>query len=173
MTADQPAHDDGLALLDRSLQSMVDEALEHRITAILPPVGASSAMVQESLHAVRQRLDRVEELLGKALTLRARAHSRATNAQHVLDDAWDLAAQRRRTAPVAFGAEYTSARERNAEANLATLDQRAAQRIHADAAQRCDNAVEFLRLTYRGLEGIRQDHHMILRALQFESSLDR
>ncbi len=159
--------------VEAALDEHVAEVLAIRYGVDLPEVGTDPRTVLQSLQHTRRSLDRVEELLSRTVRIRARAQRMATHAGNVFDDAWDTAAQQRRTNPVVHGGEYSSARERTAEANLATLDLRVGARSTAELAHRCDEAVEVIRLAHRGLESVRQDHLAVLRALQFESSLDR
>lgn len=155
------------------LQRHVAEALATRYNAGLPEVGADPRTLLESLQHARRSLDRVEELLTQTMRLRAATQRVASHAGNEFDDAWDQAAVARKNAPVIHGGEFSSARERTAEANLATLDLRNTARRAGDLAHRCDEAVDLIRLAHRGLEGLRQDHLAILRHLQFESTLDR
>ncbi len=156
-----------------TLGGYVREALALRLAPDLPGVAATSVEVLAGLQHVRRCLDRVEELLGMTLRVRARAQRAAVVAQATADDAWDNAIGRVRSAPVKAGGEFTSARERHAEANLVILDLRHAARHAVELAHHCDEAVEIIRLAHRGLDGVRQDHLAILRALAFESHLER
>lgn len=126
-----------------------------------------------TLRDVRGRQDRVEELLRNAVRLRSRVQRAAQLTQHCLDDATDQALHNNRSASVSQLGEYSSARERTAEANLATIDLRVNARDAHQLAHRCDETVEVLRLTHRGLDGVRQDIHALLRASAFESHLER
>lgn len=125
----------------------------------------------ECLLDVRTRLDRLEELLGNALRLRGEVHRRHTAVRVQVDDAWDEAAVRQRASTVRD--EYSSAKERTAATNLEVLDLRRAERAADADARACDEAVEQIRLRYRGLSELRQDIHTIVKARQFESTLDR
>lgn len=154
------------------LDNTVTEAIGLRVGADLAGT-LDPADLAATLRDVRARQDRVEELLRTTLRLRARAHRRAQLAQHGLDDAFDQALHNHRAAPVARGGEFTSAHERDAEANLATIDLRFAARTANTLAHRCDETVDVLRLTHRGLDGVRQDIHALLRAAAFESHLER
>jgi len=140
---------------------------------VLPGPGHAPADVLEHLHEIRSRLDRVEELLSNTLRLRAAAQRNAVIASGEVDDAWDLAIRRLRAAPVQSGGEFTSARERHAEANLAVLDARHAARRAVQTAHRCEEAAEVIRLAHRGLDGARADILTVLRTLAFESHLER
>lgn len=155
------------------LDAYLREALELRFAGEHPNPGAGPAAVLASLLDVRVRLDRVEELLVQTLRIRARARSAADHAEAVAADAWDRSVDGARSAPVVRGDEYSSAKERYAAANLAVLDLRIAGRSAQDLAGACESAVDVLRLTHRGLEGVRHDYLAIIRSQQFESTLDR
>ncbi len=149
------------------------EARTLREVGPLPGVAASPVDVVGFLVDVRARQDRVEELLVQAIRLRAAAQRAAAQLSAQADDAWDTAVRRVRSAPVQSGGEYSSARERHAEANLAILDQRHAARTATDIAHRCDEIADLIRLTHRGLDTTRADAHALLRTLAFESHLER
>lgn len=160
-----------------TVEAYIAEALELRVAVEVPAPGSDPKRVLESLLSTRQRLDRVEELLHRALRIRHRVQRSLTivRAQH--DDARDTAltnAKQQRGGPVTRdNDQYTSAQERNAEANLATLELRRTLRQAEEVASYCDEAVDLLRLAHRGLEGVRVDHMTIVRSTQFESTLDR
>jgi len=155
------------------LAGWVQEALKLRMTADLPVVNTSPATALVFLGDVRARLDRVEELLGKAIRHRATARRAQATAQAQADDAFDTAITRHRAAPVQSGGDFLSARERTAAANLAVLDLLHQVRAIDRLVSTADEAVEVLRLTHRGLDGLRQDSQVVLRTLAFESTLER
>lgn len=155
------------------LAGYITEALDLRFSGESLKPGASPAEVLDNLYGVRLRLDRIEELHARALRVKARAQRAATLATATADDAFDRAAQTRRTAPVIRGDEFSSARERTAEANLATLDERIAARQATDLAHHTDEAVDVIRLVHRGLDGVRHDLHTVLRAMTLETNLER
>ena len=160
--------------LRAALDGYTSEALTLRFAA--DPLPGSHATPQQILGALtdtRRRLDRLEELLGFAIRLRAATHRVHAQATATHDDAWDAAVVDERNAPVARGGDYTSARERHAYANLAVLDHRHTQRRAADLLSSCDEAVDLLKLTHRGLDGVRHDLGTILRTITFESTLER
>lgn len=156
-----------------ALSSYVAEALNLRFSGALPTSAASVADMLDALLDVRQRLDRVEELLTKVIRLRARVHRAATLTTATVDESWDRAVQAQRTAPVSRGDNFSGPRERYAEANLTVLEERRAARIATELASHADEAHDVIRLVHRGLDGVRHDHLTILRAVQFETSLDR
>lgn len=154
------------------LDMMVREAISLRFDTKLPVYPAAAPLVLEALLEVRSRLDRVEELLGQVVRMRSRVAERANLATATVGDAWDSEATRMRQAPVSMG-EYSSAKERAAEANLAVLDLRREQRSAAELLAACESARDVIRLSHSGLEGLRHDLRTWLHALSFESHLDR
>lgn len=147
------------------------EAVQLRMGAELPRHDSAPSDVLHCLLDVRQRLDRVEELLATSLRLRGVATRQLTACRIIADDAWDEAAVAARQSGVRD--EYSSAKERTAVANLEVIDLRRAERKADEIARVCTETVEFLRLRYNGLAGVRQDLLAWLRSVQFESTLDR
>jgi hypothetical protein len=169
-----------LSRLEEELAEWAAEALRLRFAEVagspaveLPPVESGASEVMQRLLAVRQRLDRVEELLARATRARGRSSRAAQVAKAQADDAWDVSSQRGRAAPVRRGGEFEGPRERYADNNLATLDQRRATREAERLADSASECLDVVRLCHRGLDGIRQDLLTMLRAFQFESHLER
>jgi hypothetical protein len=157
--------------LPSALSRLVDDAVRLRMGAQLPRLDAAPRELSESLLAIRAGLDRMEELLSAALQLRGLAARKHTVLNIQVGDAWDEVAVRQRQS--AARDEYSSAKERAAVTNLEVLDLRRLERT-ADSHQRlCDEAVEQIRLRFRGLADVRQDLLAMVRLLQFESTLDR
>lgn len=155
----------------RILDEYSNESIALRMAAKLPGAHATTETLLDCLLDIRQRLDRVEELYGNALRLRVEAHRQHTACRIVADDAWDAAAVGQRQSAVRD--EYSSAKERTAATNLEVLDLRRAERKAEQLVRVCDAAVELIRLRHRGLADVRQDVLQIIRARQFESTLDR
>lgn len=164
-------------MIDENIQGalvkMQTEALDLRFGGALPDSSAGNKQIVDTLLDVRRRVDRVEEVYGKAIRLRAEARRQHTAVKAVVEDAWDRSAVAARRASVGRGDEYATARERHAMANLDVLELRRDERSAGQVVDVCDEAVEMLRLTYRGLVDLRQDFLAILRSIQFETTLDR
>lgn len=156
-----------------ALNGYLQQALALRFDGEPPSLHATPKELLDALLDTRHRLDRAEAILGRAIRLRARAHRASAAATAVADDAWDWAVQRARSAPVTRGGEYSSARERHADANLAVLDVRRAARAATDLVSSCDEATDVIRLAHRGLADLRYELLTVLRTLQFESHLER
>lgn len=131
-------------------------------------------LITEQLQNVRQRLDRIEELV--ILSVRARASLKRSH-QQVKDElqvAWDSrltdnSAVRR---PV-LTQEFVTGKEKFADANLATLELQRKERLASELVSFADESVEVIRQLHRGLDGIRQDLLTQVRSLQVETSLER
>lgn len=152
---------------------IIEEALDLRFGAKIPVHPAAPSTILETLLDVRARLDRVDELLAKALRMHSAVQEALTVATAEYDDAWDQEITRLKNSPVRQGSEYTTAKERHAEANLATLNLRFKVRSTERVARHCQSAVDLVRLTNRGLESVRQDLRTWLDGLRYESHLDR
>ncbi len=140
----------------------------------MPDTHASPADLHDYLLDVRRRMDRVEHIVGLVARIRAALKRRATAAHEEAEDAWDAAITLQRNQPVRRAAEeYSSARERAAEANLAILPIRRAARDAATDLAYADEAHDLVRLVHRGLDGVRHDTLTVLRLVQFESSMER
>lgn len=160
--------------LPEILASYIEETLELCLSYKMPDIDSDPVSVAAiTLADVRQRLDRVDTLLSNTIRLRARAYRMLATVKAEAEDAWDAAAMKRRAAPVQRGDEFYSAREREAEANLATLDKRIGVRKATEVAHLCDEAHDVIRIHHRGLDRVRADVLALLRAAQFESHLER
>ena len=159
--------DELLAALDK----MVLEVEDLRSGTALLATHSSPQFVLEALLDCRQRLDRVEELFRRCLRIRGHLRRVAAISAASCADAWDKAAADSRTAGARD--EYSSAKERAAVANLAVLDLRRTERLDSGALSRAEEVVEVVRVAHRGLADFRQDLLAVLRAQQFESTLDR
>lgn len=159
------------------LDQATEEALRLRFGIEFPGFDADPAAVLAAVQDVRRRLDRVEELLAITLRIKAAADHDRNIWQHKTDDEWDQALVNARDVRkgVVFRErdEFSSAKERAAEANLATFSLRRKARDAAEIANQCAATADILRLTQRGLDGIRHDLLATLRTLAFESTLDR
>jgi hypothetical protein len=160
--------------LETRIAEMLDEALTTRQT-IMAPLGSNPDELLAALADVRARLDRVEELLASGLRLRGQARRAAEDASFAADVAWAQALESIKSAPVRRGGSdsFEGPRERYAQADLAIFDAKRHTRALARQASEMDDYVEVLRLTLRGLDGVRSDLLVMLRAFQVEARLER
>jgi hypothetical protein len=161
--------------LNPNLEALITEALGLRSGLSLPSINQGPVEVLERLIDVRTRLDRVEELLSRAVRFRTAVRARLKEASGSLDEAWATKvaqpSARRRAASDGFGG--SAPRERYAEADLATLDEKRNVRRLEQWFDQVSDAVEVIRQAHRGLDTTRQDLHLILRAISVESALER
>jgi hypothetical protein len=150
----------------------LDEA--RRLRAVeLPGPHASVADLQAALVEVRGRLDRIEALLARTIRRRLASLLRRNALRDTYDDAFDRSLAAKSRQPVRVGDEYTSAKERHAEAKLTAIDDLRSLRGAEGEFSVMESSLEEMRLIYRGLDGARLDLHVLLRAVAFESHLER
>lgn len=128
-------------------------------------------VVHDTLVKVRANLDSLEGVLSQAMDLKVAAEIDARRQEQAAEDAWDDKADSARRQGLRD--QYEGAQERYATWRLQTRKERAVARHArevADIAAACEAQV---RLAYRGLDATRLDLHQRLRALAFESTLER
>lgn len=162
-----------------ALEQWLVEAYELRFAELdgfapeLPSPEFGVQAVLDSLLRVRKRLDRVDGLLFRAARVKTAAQAALASAQAQVDDAWDTSAVRVRNSPQRSREDFTGPRERYAESNLAVLDLRREARAAEATAAAAKDAYDGINKVLWGLDALRQDHLAVLRAMQFESSLER
>lgn len=146
-----------------------DEETGELRPAGLPKPGDGPVKVYETLLLVRANLDRVEEILSRAMTVRSGAELSAREAADAAGDELD----KRIKARAARARDFEGARERLAEANLDALGERTAARTAQKLADMAASIEARIRLAHRGLDSLRNDLNTALRYLPWENSLDR
>lgn len=119
---------------------------------------------------MRLRSDRVDELLAKVTQARGRVKRAEDQAKFAADLAYDEAA---RANSINRRAEFSSARERNADASLDSIQQKRQAHQAARLVSVASEAYEVVNQAHWSLESIRKDLRADLHSLQFESSLER
>lgn len=160
-------------MADSSLSDQVREALDARFSVKLPPAGSSPQQLYETLVLARASLDRVEEILQQFVLVRARTQRAYDIARAAVEDAWDEAAVKGLSPQGRAQADFIGPRERYANYNLATLDLRRTERQAKQEYDVVSEAYEVVRVAHRGLDGLRQDLHVLVRSQQVERALDR
>lgn len=152
------------------MEQWVNAALQARSV----PVPGSQALPREfysTLLLARSRLDTVESVLSLALELRGALRASAKGAEQAADDTWDAEMSRLRRSG-RFD-DYAGSREKAAECNIATGEQRKRARRLRLLADKADTATERIRLAHRGLDGLRQDMGRVLGYQAWEGHLER
>ena len=162
--------------LEQQVLSWVDEALELRHGAAGDPKGSIRGAAQETpeealdlLLRIRVRSDRVDELLSKATLARGRARRSREEAAFAADLALMEATQRRAAARV----EFSSGREREAEAKLDSFNERRVAYLRERLVSVTNDAYDVISQIHWQLDAIRKDLRATIHALQFESGLER
>ena len=167
-----------LSELETRVLSWVKETLELRHGAAGDPKGSirgwgsaedSIQDVQDLLLRVRARSDRVDELLAKATQAKARAKRAQDEAAFSADRALMQATTHRATKR----AEFSSGREREAEAKLDAFEERRLAHQASRLVSVTGEAYEVINQVHWQLDAIRKDLRATLHALQFESGLER
>lgn len=130
----------------------------------LDPVG-----LRLVLSRIRQRADRIEELLSKVTAIKARAHRAYAQANFEYESKFNLEIDKSGSK---FDA-YSSAAEKKAHADIQTFAEKklafSAKRVLDYATESYDRII----LAHRGLRSIRDDIKSVIHTLQFESVLDQ
>lgn len=135
----------------------------------MPSVSAGPREVYARLIEVRANLDRVEEILMLAMALKSAAVADSAACAAAAADALDVAISDR----AKRAREYEAARERLADAHLATFEEQRKARTAARLADAVAGVEDRIKIAYRGLVTLRADLSDALRYTSFESSLDR
>jgi hypothetical protein len=136
----------------------------------MPYAEAAPQVVLDSLLEARWKADRVENLHVQALQIRAQVARMANSLRAQADDAWTTALVKARSAR---RAEFEGPRERYADADLASLTEKRDARKADDLLSLADEVSDVIRVSFRGLNEVIQDHRTWLRALQFQTYLEK
>lgn len=167
-----------LSTMEERVLGWVKEAIDLRHGDAGDPKGSirgwgsaedSIPEVQDLLLRVRARSDRVDELLAKATQAKARAKRAQDEAAFSADRAIMEATKTR----AARRAEFSSGREREAEAKLDAFEERRLAHQAGRLVSVTAEAYEVINQIHWQLDAIRKDLRAILHALQFESGLER
>jgi hypothetical protein len=155
--------------VNTEIETLVIEAVDLRHQVKFPTVVTPDSLVLSVVH-LRQAFDRVEAILVMMTRLRGRLAAELAVAQAEQEGAWDRAA----TASSRSGSQrdFSGPRERYAEFNLAAFKEKTALR-HAELRYKeVDVAVDVIRILHRGIDSVRSDIHIAMRAMNLESRLE-
>jgi hypothetical protein len=173
---DLTAYDIPFNEVEQQVLSWVKESLELRHGAAGDPKGTIKGAPQETtdeitdlLLRVRVRSDRVDELLSKVTLARGRARRAKEEAAFTADKVLMEATQHHASKRV----EFSSGREREAEAKLDAFEERRLAHQGDRLVSVTNDCYEVINQVHWQLDAIRKDLRAQLHALQFESSLER
>jgi len=160
-----------------ALSGWVTQAVELRYAAAgdpegpvrLPPTEAGLDVVLASLLRVRKRLDRVEELLTNVIQARGKLRQRVEAAESEYQQIWNESLT---SDPRLQSREFVAPKEKYAHADLSSMKaKRLVLQMRALAAE-ADSAFEVIRTAHKGLDSLRYDHVVLIRAATVMSSLE-
>jgi hypothetical protein len=152
--------------LDRILKDA--RAARDQVSKLYPRKGATPSEVLGSLATMRPWLDVLEMCSVNARRIRGMADRSAAMTSAAADDAWDKAAR-----GIGGSVRDAGPRERYAHFNLSAFEEKVADREMRQLLTYATDVDDVARTMLRGAESIRHDLHLMVRAAQFESSLDR
>jgi hypothetical protein len=172
--ADLNSFDLPLTELEAVLSKWTQEAVEMRYGVAGDPDGKLTSGTDDSpaeavayLRRVRQRADRVGELLAAAKRARGRARRALAESAFATDN--EVATGIKKQGRV----EFQSHREREVEAKLDAFESRRIEHQAKRLVSVADEAVDVISDMHWSLDAIRKDLRSTLHALQFEASLER
>jgi hypothetical protein len=141
--------------LQKKLESYLEKSIETRFEFSIPEFGTGPVELHRSLVEVQESLNILERYLSNSVRAKAKLDRDEARVKMVWQEAWDRAISATNKKP-SFG-DYTTGKEKAAEANLATLTEARSLRQLQDMQSFANEAVEVIRLHYYGLDKIRQD----------------
>ena len=173
---DLSSYDVPFSSLEEQVLGWAKESLELRHGSAGDPVGSLKGAPQETqsevlalLLRVRNRADRVDELLSKATLARGRARRAKEEAAFVAERALMSATQQRSARRV----EFSSAKEREADAKLDAFEERKIAHQGERLVSVTNDVHEVITQIHWQLDALRKDLRATLHALQFEAGLER
>lgn len=163
--------------IEAAVMAWVSEALDLRHGEAGDPEGPLGAGPASDdigewrtfLFRIRQRSARTDELLSKVTQAKARAKRAQDGAAFAAELAYDEATRNhaaRRTT------EFTTGKERHADAALDSLEQRRVAHRASRLVSVTTEAYDVVNQVHWQFDGLRKDARSVLHALQFESSLE-
>ncbi len=145
--------------MSQELQDKLTEYLENSISIrfdfIIPEFGDGPVDLHNALVNIQRSLTYLEDYLSKSMRAKLMLERKLNSAKMNYQESWDKAIVKTLNRPTL--SEYSTGKERAAEANLATLTQVIALRKLEEVKSFADEAVDIIRLHYYGLDKVRQD----------------
>ena len=151
-----------------TVNSLVSEVLKLRSSVSLPSASSVPQAVLDSLLDVRAKADRVEELSITVLRMRAQLGRREAALKALVEDSWAQALTDLKGTGSRQRDQYEGPRERYAEADLAVLSDKRTLRKLEELMSVVDEASDVIRVAFRGINDIMNDHRTWLRLIQLQ-----
>lgn len=141
--------------LQKSLEEYIEKSLKLRFEFQIPEFASEGVELHRALVDVQSSLTSIEHFLSLATRAKATLDRKEAHSRMVWQEAWDRAISATNKKP-SFG-DYTTGKEKAAEANLATLEEARSLRHVQEMQSFANEAVDVIRLNYYGLDKVRQD----------------
>jgi hypothetical protein len=164
---------EGLDGLQSSLVEIVDEVLELRHRSSIPSSDVIPQAVLDSLLSSRSNADRVEELSIKVMRIKYKVTRTVTSLRASVEDSWNQKVVDLRHAGARSGDMYVGPKERYAEADLAVLLKRRELRKAEEVLSVIEETSDIIRVAFRGINEVIQDHRTWLKTLHTQSFIDK
>lgn len=164
-----------LAVLLKKLSADIPPALNHAVTSmrdLREEVGIGDQDDPVSLHDQlkknRKAMDRAETFVAELGRLHSKAAIAEEDYKGYLEDAEATALQKAGPAE-----EYSSGKERNARLAVMVMDERIALRKAARQRAEIQEALDYARTLFRGMDASRRDVETRLRMITLETGLEK
>lgn len=141
--------------LQDKLESYIEKTIDTRFSFEYPDFTAGPVELHSAVVAVQTALTTIELYLSHSVRAKAALDRKEAHGKMVWQEAFDRSLSASNKKP-SFG-DYTTGKEKAAEANLATLNEARSLRQIQETKSFADEAVEIIRLHYYGLDKVRQD----------------
>src|SRR5882724_3076925 len=158
--------------LEEALNKLIEESEELRSDFQLPSIDASPGEIVAVLYEVRPRLDRLEALLIKSLRLKRDILQIANVFIDKHNESIDSFMVQQKNANFIRGTDFTSAKERLADANVSNIETKRDAVVAQSLIEACELAVSTVRYRHAGLKDLKTDLHAAIRAASILSSME-
>lgn len=155
--------------LDPKLASMVTEAASHRWDVKIDDIGDSPSELYEGIVKLRGHQDRIEQIVVDLMRLRGRVSQAVSDRKALVDDGWDNEV----VGATTFKISDPAPRERYAHYNLKVMSKTVELRKAQKALGDVETALEIVRMYHRGIDSTRREFEARIRALTYETRLER
>ena len=161
--------------IEALMSEYLTEAVSLRYSLPTIPENADQSVLLSVLQQYRANLDRLEELMVRAFIKKGIYYRRLKELQDAAQDKWDESlskATEKKGLSLVSQQEFIAPKEKYANANLATLEQRHAVRKAENAYSWTESTSDVLLKMYRGMDSARQDLLARIKAIPMVNSME-
>ena len=153
--------------IDPALLNYREEAKALRASVEPPSESDSLDTIHARMVGSRRALDRMEAILAELGLIRSRLRQLVAELQESYDEAWRKAFDSTRVG------EYMSAKEKDAQYALKSLDQLASLRKGEKWLNQAEEVYDYVNLKYRGLLSAHRDYETRIRIITLPGGFER